>query len=433
MKTVLIVSPHFPPSTLAGVHRARHLAKYLHGQGWHPVIIRVDEAQYPETPDPDLAALVPDHVEQIRTGAIDISKTRRFGIGDIGIRGYSGLKAAVLAEVSKRDVDAILITGSPFYPMLMAGAVKRKTGLPIILDFQDPWIAAQGAERPYLSKGRMAHRLSMMLEPRAVKHADFITSVSETQNAQMAERYQHLHAGIMAAIPIGGDPEDFDALRQRPLSQVAFVLSDDHINLSFVGTFMPRTGPLMALLFQALQGLLDETPDLRNRLRLNFVGTSNQPNASDHKPVTDLANEFGLSDIVREHPQRVPFLEALNILANSDGLLLIGSDEPHYTASKIYPGLMSGTPYISLFHDASSANEILTSAQGGLVLSFNSERNLGDLVPEIADALKTLILKPETIPASNPSAYANVTANGVSRDFADVFDKAVARASKASS
>ena len=46
----------------------------------------------------------------------------------------------------------------------------------------------------------------------------------------------------------------------------------------------------------------------------------------------------------------MPYLEAIGVLARSDGITLIGSDEPHYTPSKIYPGLMAGRPFISLFH-----------------------------------------------------------------------------------
>ncbi len=36
---VVIVSPYFPPSSLAGVHRARHLAKHLPSFGWHPIVV----------------------------------------------------------------------------------------------------------------------------------------------------------------------------------------------------------------------------------------------------------------------------------------------------------------------------------------------------------------------------------------------------------
>src|SRR6478735_5116220 len=94
-RTVLIVSPHFPPSSLAGVHRARHMAKHLPGFGWTPIVVRVDEAAYAEANDPALAALVPVSLEQVRTPALPAGVMRRMGVGDIGLRGYPYLRAAL--------------------------------------------------------------------------------------------------------------------------------------------------------------------------------------------------------------------------------------------------------------------------------------------------------------------------------------------------
>ena len=60
--------------------------------------------------------------------------------------------------------------------------------------------------------------------------------------------------------------------------------------------------------------------------------------------ITTIAEKYGIGDLVREAPQRVPYLQAIDLLSNSHAIILIGSDEPHYTASKIYPALMSGRP-----------------------------------------------------------------------------------------
>src|SRR5271170_1067940 len=108
MNTVLIVSPHFPPSGLAGVHRARHLAKHLPAYGWRPIIVRVDERHYAESGDPGLAALVPATVEQVRTGAIPARVARLAGIGDIGLRGFFPIKKAIAKLVSRTAPDALL-------------------------------------------------------------------------------------------------------------------------------------------------------------------------------------------------------------------------------------------------------------------------------------------------------------------------------------
>lgn len=422
MKTVLIISPHFPPSTLAGVHRARHLAKHLPSQGWHPIVVRVDNMHYAETPDPALAALVPESVEQVRTGAVAAPLARIVGVGDIGLRGYFPIKSAIEKLVSAHRPDAILITGSPFYPMLLSGWIKRRFGIPVMLDFQDPWVSAEGATRPKWSKGGLAHRLALALEPRAVRHADFITSVSDRQNEEMVTRYPWLDRARMAAIPIGGDPDDFAALRGNPPQNLQVRLDSRRINLSYVGTFLPRAGPLVRTIFQALRELRQSNPEIAAKLTLHFVGTSNQPDGHKRFRVQDIAREEDVGDFVVETPQRVPFLEALNILANSHGLLLIGSDEPHYTASKIYPALMSGRPYVSLFHASSSAHNILTKAGGGRTFAFDSPENLPGLVPPLRNALVELAVVPDAFGHAESKSYAAYTADSVAGDFAKIFD-----------
>jgi hypothetical protein len=43
MKKILIITPHYPPSNLAAVHRSRLFAQHLPSFGWEPVILTVDE------------------------------------------------------------------------------------------------------------------------------------------------------------------------------------------------------------------------------------------------------------------------------------------------------------------------------------------------------------------------------------------------------
>lgn len=424
MRNVIIVSPHFPPSTLAGVHRARHLAKHLPAHGWRPTIIRVDDRFYTERPDPALASLVPGSVEQVKVSAISAGVTRLAAIGDVGLRSYRQLGRAIERVAAQTKPEAILITGSPFYPMLLSGWIKRKLGIPVVLDFQDPWVSAQGATRPKLSKGGMAHRLAVACEPRAVRHAAFVTSVSETQNAQMADLYPWLDRSRMAAIPIGGDPEDFDALRSHPVPNPQVRLNSELVNLSYVGSFLPRAEPLVRLLFQAVYALRLSQPKLAARLRLNFVGTSNQPDYAGAGLVHPLAADAGIADLVNEFPRRVSYLEALSLVANSSGLLLIGSDEPHYTASKIYPALMSGRPYLSLFHAASGAHRLLSAAGGGQAFCFSSPAELAALAPAVSKAVVQLAETPESFGRADAAIYNSCSAASVAGLFAEVFDRA---------
>jgi hypothetical protein len=409
------------------VHRARHLAKHLPAFGWTPIVVRANERHYTEALDPALARLVPETFLQLRTGAFPAAVARVAGVGDIGLRGYAGYRRALDELAHAGRIQAVLITGSPFYPMLLSRHVRESLGLPVVLDFQDPWVSVEGATRPVWSKAGMAHRVALALEPRAVRHANFITSVSVRQNDEMVARYPWLDRSRMAAIPIGGDPDDFEALRLYPPENPQVRLAPGRINLVYVGTYLPRAGRLVQTLFGALADLRRERPALAERIRLSFVGTSNQPSGAGGYRVAPFAEAAGVGDLVDEHPPRVPFLEALSLLANADGLLMIGSDEPHYTASKIYPNLMSGRPFLSLFHIASSAHAILSEAGGGLSFAFETDEQLFALRSAITDGLARLASEPESLGRADPAAYEAFTARSVAGHFAQVFD-AVAQA-----
>ncbi|MBX9745643.1 MAG: glycosyltransferase [Hyphomonadaceae bacterium] len=423
MKRALILSQNFPPSSIASVHRCRHLAKHLPHFGWETSVLTIDEAYHKEPPDPHLLTLVPPNVPITRARAIPADAGRFLGVGDLSLRSYPFVTNAISSMFARSHFDAVFITGWPFYHMLMSSWIRNKLNTPVILDFQDPWLSAEGKLRPRWSKGGLAHQLAVWLEPKAVRHANWITSVSETQNAEMAARYPWLDPSRMSAIPIGGDPDDFTAMRASP-PPCTVQLEQGAFNICYVGTFLPRAGSVVSAVFKGAAQLRKTHPDLVKRLRFVFVGTSNQPDAtarSNHR-VWTLADAAGVGDITTEHPGRVGYLQALSLLANANALLLLGSDEPHYTASKIYPALMAQRPYLSIFHRSSSSHAILSDAAGGAVFGFSNAAELEALAPKVADALERLITAPTTFGTPNPSSFAPYTANSVAGQFARVFD-----------
>jgi hypothetical protein len=102
---------------------------------------------------------------------------------------------------------------------------------------------------------------------------------------------------------------------------------------------------------------------------------------------------------------------------------MLGSDEPHYTASKIYPALMSGRPFLSLFHRASSAHAILRAAGGGRAFAFATPEELAALEAPLAEGLRTLAAAPESLGHVDPSAYAAYEARAIACRFGAIFDR----------
>lgn len=421
-KTALLVSLNFPPSQIASVHRARHLAKHLPGWGWRPIVLTVDERFHKEPTDPTLALLVPSDIVVHRVKAIPLWMTSSFGLGDLAIRSIHHVANKLDQLIINTEPSVVFFTGWPFYHMLLAGRIKRHFGVPVVLDFQDPWVSAYGATRPKWSKQGLSHRLARAFEPYVLRNANYITSVSDAQNEEMAARYPWLDRSRMSAIPIGGDPEDFGALRTWPPENPQVSLDPKKINLSYVGAFLPRAAPVVRQLLRSLASLRKDQPVLAARIRMNFVGTSNQPNGRESFHVAPIAAQEGVGDLVVETPQRVPFLEALSLLANSQGLLLIGSDELHYTASKIYPALMSGRPYLSLFHKASSAHAILSAAEGGITFSFSDLNKLAGMESDLSNGLREIAANPEKFRTAKPSAWSEFSASAIAGRFSEIFD-----------
>jgi hypothetical protein len=384
----------------------------------------VDEAYHEQRLDPALAKLVPESVEVIKVGAVPARVSRLAGVGDIALRAYPHLARGIRKILSRQDVDVVMITGSPYYPMLLAPMVKREFGASVVLDFQDPWVSAWGAAQPRWSKRGASHALAVRLEPVALKSADFITSVSEQQNVEMAARYPWLDATRMASMPIGGDPDDY-AAAQTITRAGGRQSAREIINFTYVGTVWDRAAGVVRELIGAISELQVSRPRLAERLRFNFIGTSARTDGHQMFQVAPLAEAAGVAHLVFESPARIPYLDALSEMASADVLLLVGSDEPHYTASKIYPSLMSCRPFLSIFHRSSSAHEVLTRAGGGLALAFETPDELHALVPTIAEGLERLATRAGSCGRPDPAAYAAFTAQSIAERFAEAFQRAM--------
>jgi hypothetical protein len=83
---------------------------------------------------------------------------------------------------------------------------------------------------------------------------------------------------------------------------------------------------------------------------------------------------------------------------------------------------MSGRPFLSLFHSASTSHEIVKRTGNGLALAFDTNDQLDSLVPAISEGIERLAANPKAFGAPDPSAYAEFTAKAVAGRFAQVFD-----------
>src|SRR5882757_6017693 len=138
MKKILIISPHFPPSNLAAVHRTRLFAQHLPSFGWHPVVLTVNEKYYEEALDDNLSKLVPEELQIEKVSALPVTRPRL--VGDIGLRAFIHLYRKAKQLVKRESIDFVYIPIPSFYVALLGRWLHASTGVQYGIDYIDPWV-----------------------------------------------------------------------------------------------------------------------------------------------------------------------------------------------------------------------------------------------------------------------------------------------------
>jgi glycosyltransferase involved in cell wall biosynthesis len=424
-----MVSPHFPPDGSAASHRVRLLAPHLEEAGWKPTVVTVTPDAYEGRLDPALAAMVPASLDVVRCRPWEARWTRAAGIGDLGLRAFDALRRTCADLLARERYDVLFVTVYPVYPALLGPVLKRRFPVRFVLDYQDPWVGnwgltvGGGPNGTPDFKSRASRRLGQVLEPIAVRAADAITAVSARTYENVLERVPA--TPVCAVLPLGWERKDFEA---APAANPHFNPSDGFVNLCYVGTLLPTGFGTLRALLAATRLLRDRDPALYARLRLWFVGTSNQ-SADDAPPcVLPMAAAMDVADVVREIPSRVPYTEALAVLREASGILLLGSRERHYTASKLYPALLAARPLLALFHEASTVVDILRRAGHApsvrIVTYSDADPDVAPAAEAVYAPLRALVDRPAyDADAVDLAAVEDVSARSLARDLAAVMDR----------
>ena len=380
MNRILIISPHYPPSNLAAVHRSRLFAQHLPSFGWTPIILTVHEDYYEEKLDWDLQTLLPigQRIQKVR--AFKITKLRL--IGDIGLRGFFQLRKRALELILSEKINFVFIPIPSFYTALIGPYLYKKTGVKYGIDYIDPWVHKFPGSEKLLSRHWFSTLLARVLEPIAVKYASLITGVSEGYYQPVLERNPHLKTKVItAAMPYGGEESDHEYIRQgtRDRGQGTTVLlpgkKDNTFCFVYAGAILPKALKPIKEIFKALRSLqLSELSQPFQQIEFHFIGTLGA--------VKSIADRYRIFNrIVFEHPEKIPYLDVLKNLDAADGIFILGSTEPHYTPSKVYQGVLSEKPILAVLHQESTAVKVLIESRSGQCVLMDGENNM-DLLGE---------------------------------------------------
>jgi len=428
-----MIAPHFPPDTGAATHRVRLLAPYLREFGWEPTVLTVERSANEGRQDLELEAMVPADLRVVRAPAWRSSWTRKIGIGDIGIRAFRGLYREACRLLTEEKYDALFITIFPTYPALLGPLLKSRFHIPFVLDYIDPWVSAWGREvgggknGAVDVKSRLTRFAALRLEPFAVRAADAVTAVSAGTYEMIGQRIPELKRIPCAAIPYGGDAADFAHLRKSRRANTWFDANDGKFHICYVGTLLPLGFTTLRAVFAGLELLRESAPQAYDRIHMHFFGTSNQTAGDPQARVLPIAREFGIEDRVTEHPLRVAYLDALRVQVDASAILLMGSSEPHYTASKLYPALLSKRPLLAVYHSESSVAEIMSHVAGppaAHLITYSARDPVESHTGAIAAAFQSLVEHPFPEPIEWPAVELDaLSARSLAGELAHVLDR----------
>ena len=249
----------------------------------------------------------------------------------------------------------VFFTTTQFDAFTLGPRWLRRFGVPYVLDYQDPWVndyyKDTGMRPP---GGKLKFWFSQFTarrnEPAAVRAAAGIISVSSSYGPDLLKKYPGLDPARIKHLPFGAATNDFTLARCHLPAHSLVPFGDGNIHFVYAGRCGPDMTTSLTLVFRAFRMHLEHHPDEAQRMRFHFIGTDYAPPPLGRFWANPIAEQVGVQAYVTEHCYRVPYFDALYYLINADALLAVGSNDPTYSASKIFPYLFARRPLLTVVH-----------------------------------------------------------------------------------
>lgn len=335
MKKIVIISYLFPPCARAGAFRAYSMAEYLPLFNWQPVFITPEKCYYGRLPREDSSLLdIVGKFPVYRTPFYYPFNNHNANLFPRGIRriweaflipdGKVFWNISIKKEIGKiiytNKPDIIFITGAPFSSFLLAQYLKKNYGIPIVLDYRDPWAANPGIER-----NNLRAKLALRYEKKALSSADLITTAS-----YHIINYIKITLGAITdnkdffGFPYGYNGEFF----KKAILPIALDKLSNKITATFAGYVHGDIKPETIL--AGIKSAIDSDRNIAEKLRINCYGTL----FGHSKEPQKLIKKYGLEQYIGLYPF-LPYKKFLYVIRKSSFLIL-----PHggsISTSVLYP------------------------------------------------------------------------------------------------
>lgn len=370
LRRLLVISYHFPPVGGAGVQRPIKFCKYLRQFGWEPVVLTAENPSAPVF-DESLCRDLPEglQIEGARTWEPDykVKQNLNATAGSAGGWNPRRMITRCIKSASKlvlqpdpqilwlpnaygqgtrllrrQKFDAILATAPTYTNFILGAMLKRKFGIPLLLDYRDEWdLSSRYLENR--SRDWYSHWIQERQQRYVLRSADALIATTEQSTETLHERAARLGRDLPSACIYNGyDDEDFSGCKPEGSRH-------DRFRLVYTGTLWNLTS--VEPIVRAVERLHHQHPDLCELLEFETVGR----NLPEQSAFLERLKGTGCRLTVENYQ---PHAEVVQRMTRADAQCLLLSDVAG--AERVVPGKMfeylaSGRPILAVMPTGDSS------------------------------------------------------------------------------
>lgn len=385
-KHLLFVTYYFPPAGGPGVQRVLKFIKYLGDFGWKPIMLVPENPEY-QARDESLAKDLPKDliihrapifepydlyrkftgkqpgvsldVNVIKEAGAKLSPKERLAeliratlfIPDARIGWYWSAVRTGRELLKQYDFDAIYSSSPPYTPALIARRLSKISGVPWIAGFRDPWTGFHNTP----DRWALPRAIDRSLEHAVFRDSKLVDVAWEGIREDALSKYPTLDRNKFIHIPNGFDSSDYP---EQDIYKRAERPRHDKFTITYSGSLYGPRNP--ATFLRAIEQLIGRGAIDPRNMHLRFVGRF----GAEIHAMLDKPSIAGMVEKI----EYVPHAKAVELLLESDALLLIVDDVPsvaHIVPGKVYEYMGAMRPLIAIAPPQGAIGDLLRETHAG--------------------------------------------------------------------
>lgn len=262
-------------------------------------------------------------------------------------------------------------------------------------------------------------------EPETLREASGVVAVSDAYGRNLAANYPWFSASRVLLLPFGAAAKDIATARLHTPAKPLVDFDDGCFHHVYAGRCGPDMSISLTTIFRAFKNFREHHPEKAANIRFHFIGTDYAPPPLGREWAMPIARAEGVAAHVTEHCYRVPYFDALYYLVKAGALLAVGSNDPTYSASKIFPYILAERPMIVVFNRHSPVLAFARQADCGERFSFDNADDIDEIARQIEESWFTQGHM-HLVREANTAAFLPFTAESMTTQLVGCFNSAVA-------